>query len=258
MRVAALYDIHGNLPALEAVLDEVQQSGVDQVVVGGDVLPGPMPRETLRRLLDFDRPVHFIHGNGELAMLAFLAAPNEEAVTYWGTTSGEPLPERYRPVYRWTAQQLQPDFAPVLRRWPKTFRLAIDGLGEVLFCHGTPRSETEIFTRLTPAEQLAPIFAGLNVPVVVSGHTHMQFDRQAGGTRLVNAGSVGEPYGLFGAYWLILGPGIELRQTPYDLDQAAERIRATAYPQAEEFIQGLLHPPSEAEMLKVFTPWEVK
>ena len=90
MRVAALYDIHGNLPALEAVLEELRQADVDQIVVGGDVVPGPMPRETLRRLLDLDLPVQFLHGNGELAMLALLAAPHEGAVTYWGTTSGEP------------------------------------------------------------------------------------------------------------------------------------------------------------------------
>ena len=119
------------------------------------MVPGPLPRETLQRLLDLDRPVHFVHGNGELALLALLAAPHEGAVTYWGTTSGKPLPEPYRPVYRWTAQQLQPDYQPVLARWPKTVRLEVDGLGAVLFSHATPRSETEIFTRLTPAERLA-------------------------------------------------------------------------------------------------------
>ncbi len=258
MRTAALYDIHGNLPALEAVLDEIRRADVDQIVVGGDVVPGPMPRETLQRLLGFDRPVHFILGNGELAMLAFLAAPTEDAVTYWGTTSGKPLPEQYRPGYRWSAQQLQPDYAPVLARWPKTLRLEVDGLGTVLFCHGTPRSETEIFTRLTPAERLGSLFDGLAVPVVVCGHTHMQFDRQVGGTRVVNAGSLGEPYGASGACWLLLGPDVQLRQTPYDLARAAERIEATAYPQAHEFVQGMLHPPSESEMLEMFTPWEVQ
>ena len=165
MRVAALFDIHGNLPALEAVLDELRQADVDQIVVGGDVVPGPMPRQTLRRLLDLDVPVHFLHGNGELAMLALLAAPHEGAVTYWGTTSGEPLPEHYRPAYRWTAQQLQADYQPLLARWPKTLRLEIEGLGAVLFCHATPRSETEIFTRLTPAEHLAPLLDGLGVSV---------------------------------------------------------------------------------------------
>src|SRR5262245_15848517 len=161
MRVGALYDIHGNLPALETVLEELRQADVDQIVVGGDVVPGPMPRETLRLLLDLGLPVHFLHGNGELAMLAMLAAPHEGAVTYWGTTSGGPLPERYRPLYRWTAQQLQPDYQPILARWPKTLRLQIEGLGSVLFCHATPRSETEVFTRLTPAERLAPLLDGL-------------------------------------------------------------------------------------------------
>src|SRR5918912_4102119 len=139
MRVAALYDIHGNLPALEAILDELRHADVDQIVVGGDVVPGPMPRETIQRLLDLDLPVHFLHGNGELAMLALLAAPHEGAVSYWGTTSGEPLPERYRPAYRWTAQQLQPDYQPLLARWPKTLRLEIGGLGGGVFFHATPR-----------------------------------------------------------------------------------------------------------------------
>jgi predicted phosphodiesterase len=258
MRVAALYDIHGNLPALEAVLTELRQADVDQIVVGGDVVPGPMPRQTLRLLLHLDLPVHFLHGNGELAMLALLAAPHEGAVTYWGTTSGQPLPEQYRPLYRWTAQQLQPDYQTVLSRWPKTLRLEIDHLGAVLFCHATPRSETEIFTRLTPAERLAPLLDPLGVSVVVCGHTHMQFERQVGSTRLVNAGSVGEPYGAAGAHWLVLGPDIELRHTLYDLALAAERIVATAYPAAQEFVEGLLHPPSEREMLELFTPWEVK
>jgi predicted phosphodiesterase len=259
MRVAALYDIHGNLPALEAVLDQVHHADVDQIVVGGDVVPGPMPRETLQRLLDLDRPVHFIHGNGELAMLAQMAATDESAVTYWGTTSGAPPPEPFRQVYRWTAQQLQPDYAPVFARWPKTLRLEIGGLGPVLFCHSTPRSETEIFTRLTPEERLRPLFDGLQMAVAVCGHTHMQFDRMIGETRVVNAGSVGMPFGTPGAYWVLLGPDVQLRQTPYDLAQAAERIRATPYPQAREFAdQNVRHSPSEAEMLEAFSRAELR
>ena len=259
MRVAALYDIHGNLPALEAVHQDIRQAEVDQVVVGGDVVPGPMPRETLRRLLDLDLPVQFIHGNGELAMLAQMAATEASPVTYWGTTSGAAPPEQYREVYRWTAQQLQPDYEPVLASWPKTLRLEIGGLGQVLFCHSTPRSETELFTRLTPEDRLVPLFEGLKVSVAVCGHTHMQFDRMIGGTRVVNAGSVGEPYGEPGAYWLLLGPDVQLRHTPYDLTKAAERIRATKYPQAEEFAtHDVLHPSSEGEMLEVFTPFELR
>src|SRR5438309_996416 len=110
MRVAALCDIHGNLPALEAVLQEVRRAGVDLIVVGGDVLPGPMPRETLSRLLNLDVPAQFIHGNGELGVLAQIGVSDPSAVTYWGTTSGKPLPEPLRPIVRWTAEQIHPDY----------------------------------------------------------------------------------------------------------------------------------------------------
>src|SRR5438128_636237 len=249
MRVAALYDIHGNLPALEAVLQDIRQANVGQIVVGGDVVPGPMPRETLTRLLDLDLPTHFIYGNGELAILAILAqiaGARTGSVTYWGTTSGARPPESIVEIYRWTAAQVQPEFEPVLARWPKTLQLEIDGLGQVLFCHSTPRSETEVFTRLTAEDRLLPIFEGLNAPVVICCHTHMQFDRTIGGTRVVNAGSVGMPFGKPGAYWLLLGSDVRLRRTLFDFTQAAERIRGTEYPQAEEFaVQSVLTPPSE-------------
>jgi len=258
MKVAALYDIHGNLPALEAVLEEIRQADIDHIVVGGDVVPGPMPRETLRSLLDLDLPVQFIHGNGELAMLAQMAAADESLVTYWGTTSGAPLPEPFREVYRWTVKQLQPDYESMLASWPKTLRLEIDGMGEVLFCHGTPRSETELFTRLTSEERLVPLFDRLQVSAVVCGHTHMQFDRMVGRTRVVNAGSVGEAYGKPGAYWLLLGPYVQLRHTSYDLTQAAELIRHTDYPQAQEFAHDILEPPLEEDMLEVYTKWELR
>lgn len=258
MRVAALYDIHGNLPALEAVLQELRQADVDQVVVGGDLVPGPMPRETIQLLLDLDLPVQFIHGNGELAILAQIAATRTGVVTYWGTTSGEPLPEPYLGNYLWTAQRLRPEDESMFASWTKTLRLEIDGLGTVLFCHGTPRSETEIFTRLTSETRLLSLFEGLEVAIVVCGHTHMQFDRMIGRTRVVNAGSVGEPYGAPGASWLLLGPDVQLQHTPYNLRKAAERIRETNYPQAEEFAHNLLNPPSEEKMLEIFTPWELK
>jgi predicted phosphodiesterase len=259
MRVAALYDIHGNLPALEAVLQDVRQADVDQIVVGGDVVPGPMPRETLGRLLDLDLPTHFIHGNGELAILAQMARARTGSVTYWGTTSGARPPESIVEMYRWTTAQLQPELEPMLARWPKTVRLDIDGLGQVLFCHSTPRNETEVFTRLTAEDRLLPIFEAVDAPVVVCGHTHMQFDRMVGRTRVVNAGSVGMPFGEPGAYWLLLGPDVQLRHTPYDLAKAAERIRATSYPNAHDFApHNVLQPPSEKQMLEAFAKAELK
>lgn len=253
MRVAAIYDIHGNLPALDAVLEDIRHAEVDRVVVGGDVLPGPMPRETISRLLDLDLPVQFIYGNGDLAVLAQMTATDPGAVTYWGTTSGALLPEPLRDVLRWTARQLDPGHERLLASWPPTLRLEIDALGTMLFCHATPRNETDAFTRLTPEAPLVPIFKGLAASVVVCGHTHMQFDRMIGSVRVINAGSVGMPFGEPGADWLLLGPGVQLRHTPYDLARAAERIRETEYPQAEDFAAHyVLQPPSEAAMVEAF------
>ena len=259
MRVAALYDIHGNLPALEAVLREVDQAGVDAIVVGGDVVPGPMPREALDCLLHLNIPTLFILGNGELATLAQIGVDDPADVTYWGTTSGNRLPEYVRQQVRWTAQQIHPRYEGILRSWPTTLRLAIGGYGEVLFCHGTPRSETECFTRSTPEDRLLPIFEGLGVSLVVCGHTHMQFDRKIGTVRVVNAGSVGMPFGNPGADWLLLGPDIDLRHTSYDLVTGAERIRTSDYPGAEDFAaHNVLQPPSDEQMLAVFAQSELK
>ena len=254
MRVAALCDIHANLPALDAVLRDVRAAGVDLIVFGGDIVPGPMMRETFARILGLDIPTQFIYGNGELGMMAQINAPNPDAVTYWGTTAGTPLPEPLKEVVRWSARQVLPDHARAMAGWPMTLRLPIPGLGNVLFCHATPYSETDAFTRLTPEDVLLPVFDGLGVDVVVCGHTHMQFDRTIGATRVVNAGSVGMPFGRTGADWLLLGPDVQLRNTRYDLGEAAARVRDTAYPQAEEFATTcILNPPSESQMLELFT-----
>jgi putative phosphoesterase len=242
MQVAALYDIHGNLPALEAVLQDIRQAEIDCVVVGGDVLPGPMPRETIARLLELDIPLQFIQGNGDRVVLGARA----------GTESSE-VPQRFRELIRWTARQLHPEDERLLATWPKTLRIEIGGLGDVLFCHATPRSDTEVFTRRTPEDRLLPVFEGLDAPMVVCGHTHMQFDRTIGGIRVLNAGSVGMPFGEPGAYWLLLGPDVQLRRTSYDLAKAADRIRHTDYPQAEDFAaHNVLQPPTEDEMLELF------
>jgi predicted phosphodiesterase len=253
MRVAALFDIHANLPALDAVLADVRAARVDLIVFGGDVIPGPMTRETLSRVRELDIPTQFIHGNGELAVLAMIDAPDPASVTYTGTTSGGPLPDGAREVMRWTASQVQPDYTQWLASWPKTLRLNVTGMGDVLFCHGTPTSETDAFTRLTPEEVLRPVFDGVGVSLVVCGHTHMQFDRMIGATRVVNAGSVGMPFGRTGADWLLLGPDLQLRSTSYDLEEASAQFRASAYPQPEEAATSILNPPSESQILEIFT-----
>jgi predicted phosphodiesterase len=246
MRVAVLDDIHGNLPALEAVLEEVRRARADRIVVGGDIVVGPMSREAVARMLSLDVAVDFLYGNCEVAVLQVMAGKEPSQV-----------PAPHRPPIHWTAQQLQPEYQQVLARWPKTVRLAVDGIGDVVFCHGTPRDDNEIFTSLTAEDRLLPIFQPLGVPLVVCGHTHMQFDRMVGATRVVNAGSVGMPFGEPGADWLLLGREIELRHTVYDLGKAAERLRATTYP--EDFAgRWVLRPPSEEEMLKTFTAFSLR
>lgn len=248
MRVAAIYDLHGNLPALEAVLEDIYQAQVRLLVVGGDLVPGPMPREILDRLLEIDIPTQFIQGNGEIDALASMA----------GTPINR-VPQQYQDIVHWSAQQLYPKYEELLASWGKTLTIAIDGLGKVLFCHATPRDDNEIFTRLTPEEKLLPIFENLDADLVVCGHTHMQFDRMIGGIRVVNAGSLGMPFGEPVANWLLLEPEVKLRRTVYDLEKAAERIRLTDYPQAEYFAaHSVLQPPSEEMMLEIFSKADLK
>ena len=247
MRVAAIYDIHGNLPALEAVLEEIGRVRVDRIVFGGDVVPGPLPRETIGRLLSANVPIDFIHGNGELAVLQQLRGEVPSM-----------MPERVRPMIEWTAHKLSPEHRQLFENWPRTVQIELPPLGKVLFCHATPRNELEIFTALTPEEHLKPIFGAIDAAVVVCGHTHMQFDRMVGNVRVINAGSVGMPFGGTGAYWLMLGPDVQFRRTQYDLEEAAARVRASDYPQAEQFAANhILNPPSKEQMLAAFSKVEV-
>ena len=248
MRVAALYDIHGNLPALEAVLEDVRAVGVDLIVVGGDICPGPMVRDVFTRLRDATPPAHFIYGNCERAMLAERAQAGSAKV-----------PEHVRHRLQWTAAQLSDDEIQLIETWPATLHVDIPHLGDVLFCHATPRDDNEIFTKLTPEDRAAPAFAGVSSPLVICGHTHMPFDRRIASSRVVNAGSVGMPFGEPGAYWLLLGPNVEFRRTRFDLDRAADLIRATPYPDAESFAAtSVLQPPSEHAMLDLFSKHDMR
>jgi putative phosphoesterase len=246
-RVAALYDIHGNLPALEAVLEDVRKARVDLIVIGGDVLPGPMSAEALSRLSALDVPVECIHGNGERIALAQIAGGDISEV-----------PEQHRDAIRWDAERVAHEQRAWLSAWPLTCRVEIRGIGEVLFCHATPRNDTECFTRVTAEERLTPVFAGVDAPLVVCGHTHMPFDRTVGRVRVVNAGSVGMPFSQpRGAYWLLLGPDVELRRTDYDFASAAERIRSTGFPQADVAVRYVLEPPPEDDTLQLFAKAEL-
>ena len=247
MRVAALYDIHGNLPALDAVLAEIATLGCDRIVIGGDVALGPMPRETLARLDGLGERVGWIRGNCDREMGAALERPPDPA---------KPWEARLR----WAAGCLTPAQRQRLAGLPLRITLDIGGLGPVLFCHATPRSDEEIVTRLSPEARLAETLAGIPERVVISGHTHVQFDREVQGRRWINAGSVGMPYqGRTGAYWVMLGPGVDLRRTAYDADAAARRIEASGFPDAERFArQELLAPITAAAASERFEQMSVQ
>ena len=245
MRVAALYDIHGNLPALESVLGEVERAMVDRVVIGGDVLSGPMQVECLERLQLLYMPVHYIMGNSDREVIA--ARHGNE---------NKKLPSFALEMIRWSAGKLMPEHEQWIASSPKTVRLEIPSIGSVLFCHATPRDDNEIFTRQTDEARLLPIFDAARADVVVCGHTHMQFDRMVGKTRVVNAGSIGMPFGMSGADWLLLGPDIELRHANYDRVDASRRIGGTGFPNTPEF--DMLNPPAAEKMLELYSKAELK
>lgn len=243
MKIAALYDIHGNLPALEAVLDEIQRLDVAEIVVGGDVVLGPMASECIDKLCSIDIPVHYIKGNCEDFVLnAHAGLPLQN------------IPEKILKRIQWTASNLLPHQLQTISNWQDQFHLDLESLGKILFCHATPRNNTEIFTQLTPSDKLEEIFESVLVPTVVCGHTHMQFDIQIGNTRVVNSGSVGMPFGEPGAHWLLIGGTIEFRHTTYDYLKAAEVLKQSKYPDAEDFaLNHVLNPPSKEDMLRKLT-----
>lgn len=247
--VGVIADIHGNLDALTAVLEDIAREQVEAIVVAGDVLPGPMPAEVVTRLLALDVPVHAVRGNGDRVVLAHA---NGEDISE--------VPGPVREVIQWTAQRLDGEHLRWIASWPATCEIRVDGLGDVFVCHATPRNDTDIFTRATPVARLLPLFGGLRARIAVCGHTHMQFDRRIGPVRVLNAGSVGMPFAPPpGAYWLQLGGDVTFRRTEYDLERAARRIRETSYPQAESLaVRYVLTPPSEAQSLEMLAATEIR
>ena len=234
MRVAALYDVHGNLPALEAVLADVERERPDAIVVGGDMVSGPIPAETLERLRGLER-AHFLRGNADRGVVAI--------------RRGEPEPELGLND-EWIAGRLSDEQIDFLAGLPLTVTLDVDGLGRVCFCHATPRDDEEIFTERTPDDVLAGMLAGTEEAVVVCGHTHMQVDRRVGRWRVVNAGSVGLPYDTErGPRWALLGPDVSFRRSELDQDRAAEALRASGWPRVDQFVGD--SPPRE-EVLDFF------
>ena len=249
MKIAAIYDIHGNLPALEAVLSDIEHEGVDVIVVGGDIVPGPMSRGVLEVLQGLGDRVSWIRGNCE----------RDVVEAFDGGTFSHIKSKEVRATTEWTAGQMEQAQRDFMAALPEKLSFHVEGVGDVLFCHGSPRSDMEILTVATPEERLREVLAAVKEHLVVCGHTHMQFDRVCDGKRVVNAGSVGMPYGDPGAYWLLLGPDVSLRKTNYDLERAAELVRKSGYPLAQDFADNnILKPETAQEATEYFEKMAAK
>jgi len=227
---AALADIHGNVQALDAVLADPRFAAAERVVVLGDVVAGTFPAETFDRLAAFGDRVRILRGNADRLVLE---GDDEES--------------------RWVHDRLGPERVSAVRAWPASFPLEVEGLGAVRCCHATPGDDEEILTRITPEADFAEALKGTNEPLVVGGHTHVQFDRRVGPRRFVNVGSVGLPYeGRSGAFWALLGHGVELLRTEYDVQAAAEAALGSGQPSAASVVETLLHPPTAEEATAEF------
>jgi putative phosphoesterase len=232
VRVAAISDIHGNLPALEAVLADIDGEDADRIVVAGDTAHGPWAAEVVDLLVE--RGARCVRGNAD-----------REVVN---------RSEQFGPLAPWSAERLGERRLAIVAGWPLTAELSIDGLGDVLVCHSTPSSDDPIYTRITPDEELVGIFEDVTADVVVCGHTHMQYDLTlSSGLRVVNPGSVGTPYeGARGAYWALLGPDVEFRRTSYDVEAAVAAIEVLRVPVDGRMLEQLLDPPDSESTTEYF------
>jgi predicted phosphodiesterase len=237
MRILALYDVHGNPDALEAVLADPRAAGPDAIVVGGDVVPGAFAGAALDRLQAVGGEVHWVRGNGERETAAAVNGPRPAA----GDNAAE--------MSAFTAQQLGPERARALGELPLS--VVVDG---VLFCHATPRSDEELVTRISPPERWSEVLTDVDAALVVAGHTHQQDDRMVSGVRFVNAGSVGLPYERDGdARWLWIEDGVpELRRTAYDAAAAGRRMRDACAALADSVNASLIEPIEAIVVTRMF------
>ncbi|MFI6423405.1 metallophosphoesterase family protein [Streptomyces sp. NPDC050842] len=242
-RVAVLSDIHGVLPALEAVLAEPDVTAADHIVLTGDITAGPQPTQVLDLLTSLGDRVIWISGNADRELLEYRRGQRDT------------IPD---PIAPWAAEQLREDHLDLLGSLPRSLSLSINGLGEVLFCHATPRDDEEVVLVDSRLDRWKEVLSGLDADIrtVVCGHTHMPFVRLAHGRLVINPGSIGMPYGRTGAHWALLGPGVELRTTSFDLQAAATRLgQDSSYPDIAEWADYFLHArATDTDALAAFAP----
>jgi predicted phosphodiesterase len=231
--------VHGNAIALAAVSEEVIAAAPEVLVFLGDLTWGPLPEETwelVRALCDsFAGRTLFVRGNAERSLGELRSRPDAAA---------------YSPRERWMLARHPEATIDTLEAFGESVILDVDGLGRARFCHGSPRSDEELITPATPGRRMRELMRGVSERILVSAHTHIQFDRMAEDVRSVNPGSVGMPYEREpGAYWALLGPDVDLRRTEYDLELAVARYRTSGDPLSDAMIETLLEPPTPAEVI---------
>jgi len=203
-----------------------------------------MPVQTIECLRGLGDAVRFVLGNSDREMVEAFDAGAQ-------APPGDELLDRWT---HWAAQRLERSHRDFLASFAPKVAVEIDGLGPTLFCHGSPRSDSEIITALSGEDRLAPMLGGIEERTIVCGHTHRQFDRRVLGKRLINAGSVGIPYeGVPGAFWCLLGPDAQQRRTEYDIGVALRTMSESGLPELDEmFKESLLEPMDPAEVAAIF------
>ncbi|UYM04166.1 metallophosphoesterase family protein [Solicola gregarius] len=242
--VAVLSDIHGVLPVLDAVLAEPAVAAAGRLVVTGDHAAGPQPVEVLDRLASLGDRVTLVRGNGDRDLVTY-ARGGDAGIN--------------DPIARWAAEQLERRHVDLLDALPHPVVQHVDGFGEVLFCHGTPRDDNEVVLVDTRMARWEEAFGDLpaDVRTVVCGHTHMPFVRLVDRRMVVNPGSIGMPYGSVGGHWALLDHGaVTLHRTPIDVDAVCDRIVAeSTYPDrrawVDEYVRGSN---SDADAIAAFGP----
>jgi putative phosphoesterase len=234
MKIAILSDIHSNVVALEAVLEDLGQQGkTDHILVTGDMFAfGAAPNEVLALLRQLPR-ARFLRGNAERYLLEG---------TYPTARNGYDWRQELLLTFRWTAEQLGPQGLAFLTLLPSSLLIPIhDRL--LLAVHGSPRCDEEGLTLQTEASEFEQMKLDPRIAIIVCGHTHIPMDRRVGHLRVVNAGSVGIPfdgdprasYALISTEPLESGGPIqvEIRRVTYDVEKAVGRFYARKCPAAD-------------------------
>jgi putative phosphoesterase len=226
-KVAVISDVHGNAVAFAAVLAELEREQPDLIVSCGDLTWGPQPEETYELAQGLN--ARFVRGNADRAVLENVSETERE---------------------QWMQAHHSDEMRDFLSTFEEQLVVEIEGVGPVRFCHGSPRTDEECVTPETPEERVREFSAGVDERVIVTGHVHIQFDREVGGIRSVNSGSVGLPYeGKPGAFWAMFGPDVEMRRTEYDLDETIDRYRASGQPNVEQIVEMMVEPPERREVI---------